>query len=241
MTQTSNLPEEAARCCLFCHKRARRQSHSEKEKHPELQTLGVTGPHSRLSLASDCSNLDLSFCVHGQNINISRRSSPSCSEPSLCLLSCSEGLGLSLGPSSQHCPQVGQVAHLAAGRPPFWAMAWELEAYKLLQKARGCRLSGCVSSLPRPKASVTNRQMPSLPTRSFWEDLQTTPSPSLTSDIPWLSALPACSSLMQTQQGRTPGDDSSCLLPNPQGRKCNLQGNRDSHALSLPICTKHRA
>lgn len=32
--------------------------------------------------------------------------------------------------------------------------------------------------------------------------------------------------LMQTQQG--------LFLPGPQGRKCNLQGSRGSHALSLP-------
>lgn len=189
MTQTSNRPEEAARCCLFCHKRARRQSRSEKEKHPELQVLGIRGPHPRLSLASDCSNLDPSFCTHSQNIRVRRRASPPCSEPSLCLLSCSEGLGLSLGPSSQHCPQAGQVPHLAAGRPPFWAMAWELEADKHMQKARGCRLSGCVSSLPRTKASVANGQMPSLPTQSFWKDLETTPSSFLTLDTLRVSAL----------------------------------------------------
>lgn len=145
---------------------------------------------------------------------------------------------MSFGSSSQNCPQVGQAPHLAAGLPPIWKSS---RTWRRMSTCRRQEDTGCLAQCFQPacaKVSAAGRQKPSLTTGGFPAGPPSCLTPDITQFCPGLPGYP---SLIQTQQGHTPRNCSSCLLPSPQGIKLLLPGNRDSHALSLPICTKHRA
>lgn len=121
---------------------------------------------------------------------------------SLCLLSCSDALGLFLGPSSPNCPQTGQAPRLAA-------MAPDVEADEHVQRPRTQAVWLSASGLPRPKALVANGKI----------DAKLTTGPPdhslILSNITRLgSALPACLSLCRhgrdTCQGVAQG--TSCQV-----------------------------
>ena len=130
-----------------------------------------------------------------------------------------------------------QVCHLSGQSPRTWRLKSTCREGKRTQAGW---LS--VSSLPVPKASVADGQKPSLTTGGF---LAGPPNHALILSNPRHHLALFCAVTVPFPDTDTAGTHTKerlkSLPAKYAGEKVVPQGEQRQHALSIPICTKHRA